>query len=92
MRLVARNHCHTTNRRGQFILADDRKLVVVLWNHLLVIGIGPFDESRIDLCTISAKSKMIAALGDFQVLLAFKEALNLLERYRRNNEICAGST
>ena len=89
--LVARDHRHTANGGGKRFLVDNRELVVVLWNHLFVIGIGPFYQPRVHLSAVRPKAEMVAALGDLQFFLTFEEPLNLLKRHRGDDKICTWS-
>src|SRR5690606_9258853 len=89
MRLLARDDGHAPERGGKRSLLDDRDLVVVPRDHLLVIRIRPLDQPSEDPRPAAAETEVVLAPRDLDLVVRAEEALDLLERLRRDDQVHA---
>src|SRR6266699_3474331 len=91
MRLVTRYDAHAAQRRGYRGLIDGRLLVVLARDHLLVVRIRPFDQSRKDQRAAGAEADMVVTLGELDLGIAGIEPANLLERLGWDDQVGGGA-
>ena len=67
-------------------------LVVLPGNHLLIVGIGTFDQPGEDLGRAGAEAEVILAPGDLDRLVGAEEPADLFQRLGRDDQVGLGCT
>src|SRR5687767_8853688 len=91
MCLVRCNHRHSFQRACQCDFVAYRNPVIVTWNNLLVVRVRPFDQPCEYRGKWRTKAEVIVALSNLQFLLSWEQTADLLECFRRDNQVATRS-